>query len=188
MDIVLVKRNMQGVVEGTIKELTNIPGMSKDQKLEILNAYMRETLKDRVLVGVSLKSTNFSTYEEKLSNDISVSSGLINCTEYGIPSLSKPVGIEIAGIPARLAGIVHKSDIYISKGLLVFSPNLTKSFPNKFLVAKPKIVIKRMKKIAATINKIISVKNGFITSGSLIYLAGVKLTREFNHFPTSKTK
>ena len=56
MDIVLVKRNMQGVVEGTIKELTNIPGMSKDQKLEILNAYMRETLKDRVLVGVSLKA------------------------------------------------------------------------------------------------------------------------------------
>ena len=56
MDIVLVKKNMQGVVQGTIKELTNIPGMSKDQKLEILNAYMREALNDRVLVGVSLKA------------------------------------------------------------------------------------------------------------------------------------
>ena len=56
MDIVLVKKNMQGVVEGTIKELTNIPGMSPDQKLEILNAYMREALNDRVLVGVSLKA------------------------------------------------------------------------------------------------------------------------------------
>ena len=77
---------------------------------------------------------------------------------------------------------------YSNQHEIVFSPNLTKSFPNKFLVAKPKIVIKRMKKIAATINKIISVKKGFITSGSLIYLAGVKLTREFNHFPTSKTK
>ena len=56
MDIVLVKKNMQGVVQGTIKELTNIPGMSKDQKLEILNAYMREALNDKVLVGVSLKA------------------------------------------------------------------------------------------------------------------------------------
>jgi len=56
MDIVLVKKSMEKVVQGTIKELTNIPGMSKDQKLEILNAYMRETLNDRVLVGVSLKA------------------------------------------------------------------------------------------------------------------------------------
>ena len=56
MDIVLVKKSMEKVVQGTIKELTNIPGMSKDQKLEILNAYMREALKDRVLVGVSLKA------------------------------------------------------------------------------------------------------------------------------------
>ena len=56
MDIVLVKKNMQKVVEGTIKELTNIKGMTKDSKLEILNAYMREALKEKVLVGVSLKA------------------------------------------------------------------------------------------------------------------------------------
>ena len=56
MDIVLVKKNMQKVVEGTIKELTNIDGMSKDSKLEILNAYMRETLNDKVLIGISLKA------------------------------------------------------------------------------------------------------------------------------------
>ena len=56
MDIVLVKKDMEKVVEGTIKELTTIPGMSPDQKLEILNAYMREALHDRVLVGVSLKA------------------------------------------------------------------------------------------------------------------------------------
>ena len=56
MDIVLVKKNMQKVVEGTIKELTNIDGMSKDSKLELLNAYMRETLNDKVLIGVSLKA------------------------------------------------------------------------------------------------------------------------------------
>ena len=56
MDIVLVKKNMKNVVEGTIKELTNIDGMSKDAKLELLNAYMRETLNDKVLIGVSLKA------------------------------------------------------------------------------------------------------------------------------------
>ena len=56
MDIVLVKKSMRDVVEGTIKELTNIDGMSKDAKLELLNAYMRETLNDKVLIGVSLKA------------------------------------------------------------------------------------------------------------------------------------
>ena len=56
MDIVLVKKSMKDVVEGTIKELTTIKGMSKDAKLEILNAYMRETLNDKVLIGVSLKA------------------------------------------------------------------------------------------------------------------------------------
>tara|TARA_B100001093_G_scaffold10637_1_gene9912 strand:- start:2840 stop:4024 length:1185 start_codon:yes stop_codon:yes gene_type:complete len=56
MDIVLVKKSMRDVVEGTIKELTNIDGMSKDAKLELLNAYMRETLNDKVLIGISLKA------------------------------------------------------------------------------------------------------------------------------------
>ena len=56
MDIVMVKKSMQSVVEGTIKELTTIKGMSKDSKLEILNAYMRELLTERVLIGVSLKA------------------------------------------------------------------------------------------------------------------------------------
>lgn len=56
MDIVLVKKNMKDVVEGTIKEITTIKGMSKDAKLEILNAYMRETLNDKILIGVSLKA------------------------------------------------------------------------------------------------------------------------------------
>jgi len=56
MDIVLVKKNKKRVVEGTIKEITNIDGMSKEAKLTLLNSYMRETLKDKVLVGVSLKA------------------------------------------------------------------------------------------------------------------------------------
>ena len=56
MDIILVKKNLQDVVKGTIKELTNIDGMSKDARLELLNSYMRNTLKNRVLVGVSLKA------------------------------------------------------------------------------------------------------------------------------------
>ena len=56
MDIVMVKKNMKRVVEGTIKELTNIDGMSKEARLSLLNAYMREALNDKILIGVSLKA------------------------------------------------------------------------------------------------------------------------------------
>ena len=56
MDIVLVKKGKKKVIEGTIKELTNIDGMSKDAKLGLLNAYMRETLNEKLLIGVSLKA------------------------------------------------------------------------------------------------------------------------------------
>jgi len=56
MDIVMVKKSMRRVVEGTIKEITNIDGMSKDAKLTLLNSYMREALRDKVLIGVSLKA------------------------------------------------------------------------------------------------------------------------------------
>jgi len=56
MDIVLVKKSLKKVVEGTIREITNIDGMSKDAKLGLLNSYMRETLKQKVLIGVSLKA------------------------------------------------------------------------------------------------------------------------------------
>jgi len=56
MDIVLVKKGMKRVVEGTIKELTNIDGISKEANLSLLNAYMKEALEDKILVGVSLKA------------------------------------------------------------------------------------------------------------------------------------
>ena len=56
MDIILVKKNMQEVVKGTIREITNIEGMTPDARLEVLNSYMRNTLKDKVMVGVSLKA------------------------------------------------------------------------------------------------------------------------------------
>ena len=56
MDIVLVKKSKKKVIEGTIKELTNIEGMSKEAKLGLLNAYMRETLNAKLLIGVSLKA------------------------------------------------------------------------------------------------------------------------------------
>ena len=56
MDIVLVKKSKKKVIEGTIKELTNIKGMSKEAKLGLLNAYMRETLNEKLLIGVSLKA------------------------------------------------------------------------------------------------------------------------------------
>jgi len=56
MDIVMVKKNMRKTVEGTIRELTNMEGMSKESNLLILNAYMREALKDKILIGISLKA------------------------------------------------------------------------------------------------------------------------------------
>ena len=56
MDIVMVKKNMKETIEGTIRELTNMEGMSKDANLLILNAYMREALEDKILIGISLKA------------------------------------------------------------------------------------------------------------------------------------
>ena len=56
MDIVMVKKNMKNVVEGTIRELTNIDGMNKPANLILLNAYMREALEDKILIGISLKA------------------------------------------------------------------------------------------------------------------------------------
>ena len=56
MDIVMVKKNLKRVVEGTIRELTNIEGMNKPANLILLNAYMREALEEKVLIGISLKA------------------------------------------------------------------------------------------------------------------------------------
>ncbi len=56
MDIVMVKKDHKRIVEGTIREITNIDGMTKDANLVLLNAYMREVLKDKVLIGISLKA------------------------------------------------------------------------------------------------------------------------------------
>ena len=55
MDIVMVKKSHKKVVENTIRELTNMEGMVNDANLLILNAYMRETLEDKILIGISLK-------------------------------------------------------------------------------------------------------------------------------------
>ena len=56
MDIVMVKKSMRRTVEGTIRELTNMEGMSKEANLLVLNAYMREALRDKILIGISLKA------------------------------------------------------------------------------------------------------------------------------------
>ena len=56
MDIVLVKKTKKKVIEGTIKEILTIDGMTKEAKLSLLNSYMRETLREKILVGVSLKA------------------------------------------------------------------------------------------------------------------------------------
>ena len=63
MDIVMVKKSLKRVVEGTIRELTNIDGMNKPANLIILNAYMREALEDKVLIGISLKAIKVSKKE-----------------------------------------------------------------------------------------------------------------------------
>ena len=41
MDIVLVKKNMMNTIKGTIEEITNIDGMSKEANLMLLNSYMK---------------------------------------------------------------------------------------------------------------------------------------------------
>lgn len=91
MDIVLVKKNMKHIVEGTIKELTNIDGMNKPARLVLLNAYMREALKEKILIGISLKaiSRNKKTASVELANmgesagarsHIDLVTGSIKCT------------------------------------------------------------------------------------------------------------
>ena len=90
MDIVLIKKNKKTVIEGTIREITNIDGMSKDAKLVLLNSYMREALRDKVLVGISLKAISVKKKNANidLSNmggdnsariNINVVSGSIKC-------------------------------------------------------------------------------------------------------------
>ena len=70
MDIVMVKKDMKNVVEGTIRELTNIDGMNKPANLILLNAYMREALEDKILIGISLKAikANKRTATVELAN------------------------------------------------------------------------------------------------------------------------
>ena len=70
MDIVMVKKKMKNTVEGTIRELTNIDGMTNDANLTLLNAYMREVLEDKVLIGISLKAIkeNKKTASVELAN------------------------------------------------------------------------------------------------------------------------
>ena len=91
MDIVMVKKNMKRVVEGTIRELTNIDGMNKPAKLVLLNSYMREALKEKILIGVSLKAIakNKKTANKELANmggsagaraHIDLVEGSIKCT------------------------------------------------------------------------------------------------------------
>ena len=70
MDIVMIKKNMKNTVEGTIRELTNMDGMSNDANLTLLNAYMREVLEDKILIGISLKAIkeNKKTASVELAN------------------------------------------------------------------------------------------------------------------------
>jgi len=70
MDIVMIKKKMKNTVEGTIRELTNIDGMTSDANLTLLNAYMREVLEDKVLIGISLKAikANKKTASVELAN------------------------------------------------------------------------------------------------------------------------
>jgi hypothetical protein len=90
MDIVMVKKNQKRVVEGTIKELLTIDGMSKEARLSLLNSYMREALKEKVLIGVSLKAIakNKKSASVEVANaggtsapaEVDVVPGSIKCT------------------------------------------------------------------------------------------------------------
>ena len=91
MDIVMVKKNMKKTIEGTIKELTNIDGISKQANLSLLNTYMKEALEDKILIGVSLKaiSKNKKVASVELANmggdktgrvDIDLIPGSLKCT------------------------------------------------------------------------------------------------------------
>ena len=70
MDIIMVKKNMKDVVEGTIRELTTIDGMNTPSNLTILNSYMRGLLEDKILIGISLKAikANKMTASIELAN------------------------------------------------------------------------------------------------------------------------
>ncbi len=70
MDIIMIKKNKKEIIEGTIRELTNIDGMNKPSNLTILNAYMRELLEDKILIGISLKAikANKKTATVELAN------------------------------------------------------------------------------------------------------------------------
>ena len=91
MDIVMVKKNKKNVIMGTLKELTNIDGMSKEANLSLLNTYMKEALQERILIGVSLKAIaktkkNASAELANMGGDktgrvnIDLVSGSIKCT------------------------------------------------------------------------------------------------------------
>jgi len=91
MDIVMVKKNMKKTVEGTIKELTTIDGISKQANLSLLNTYMKEALEDKILIGISLKaiSKNKKVASVELANmggdktarvDIDLIVGSLKCT------------------------------------------------------------------------------------------------------------
>ena len=82
MDIVMVKKSKKSVVEGTIREITNIDGMTKDANLVLLNAYMREVLEDKILIGISLKAikANKKKANMELANMAGDKSARINIT------------------------------------------------------------------------------------------------------------
>jgi len=82
MDIVMVKRNKKNIVEGTIRELTNIEGMNKPANLILLNAYMREALEDKLLIGISLKAikSNKKKADMELANMKGDTAARVNIT------------------------------------------------------------------------------------------------------------
>tara|TARA_S200002703_G_C3765014_1_gene235508 strand:+ start:48 stop:1223 length:1176 start_codon:yes stop_codon:yes gene_type:complete len=91
MDIVLVKKNQKKVIMGTLRELTNIDGISKEANLSLLNTYMKEALQEKILIGVSLKAIsktkkNANAELANMSGDktgrvnIDLVSGSVKCT------------------------------------------------------------------------------------------------------------
>jgi|TARA_Y100000310_G_C20570544_1_gene757782 hypothetical protein len=66
MDIIMVKRQGENKIKKEIEKIANITGMIPKDKLIKLNLYMKELLKDKILIPISLKEVKVGIKEAKV--------------------------------------------------------------------------------------------------------------------------
>ena len=66
MDIIMVKRQGENKIKKEIEKIANITGMIPKDKLIKLNLYMKELLKDKILIPISLKEVKAGIKEAKV--------------------------------------------------------------------------------------------------------------------------